>query len=422
MIWRLSFSGLWRDRRFLTFWSAQTVSEFGDRITELALPLIAVTLLDATPEQVGMLTAAVWLPNLISLFIGSWVDRRADKRPLMVVADLTRVAVLLSLPIAFWLGLMTLPQLYAVAILAGTAHVVFNTAYASFFVRLVAPEHYLEANSKLSATRSISQMGGPALAGLLIQFLSAPVAIVADALSFAFSAAQVSRLKSVPPQATTTEETVLQRARAGMRYLLGHVYLRDIIVCAAHVNIFMFMAWAVLIYFASRDLGLSAGAIGLALGIGASGGLLGAIYAGRLTRMFGAGIVVAVASVIFPGALAIIAFADGPPLLRAALLGTSEFISAFAVMCFDVPLGAIQASVTDQSMRSRVSGAQMTINYGVRPFGAVIGGLLGGWIGPRETLLVSAIGGALCVLWLLRSPVLKVTTIEKLQSDVSSAP
>jgi MFS family permease len=416
-MWRPNFGGLWRDRRFLTFWSAQTVSEFGDRITELALPLIAAILLNATPEEVGMLTAAVWLPNLISLFIGSWVDQRPDKRRLMVTADLTRVVVLLSLPVAFWLGLMTLPQLYAVAILAGTAHIFFNTAYASFFVRLVAPEHYLEANSKLSATRSISQMGGPALAGLLIQFLSAPVAILADALSFAFSAVQVARLKSVPAHAPTTEETVLQRARAGMRYLLGHTYLRDIILCAAHLNIFMFMASAVLIYFASRNLGLSAGAIGLALGIGASGGLLGAIYAGRLTRIFGAGIVVAVASVVFPGALAMIAFADGPSLLRATLLGVSEFISAFAVMCFDVPLGAIQASVTDHAMRSRVSGAQMTINYGVRPFGALIGGLLGGWIGPRETLLVSAIGGALCVFWLLRSPVLKVSTIESLQKD-----
>lgn len=422
MTWQPNFGGLWRDRKFLTFWSAQTVSEFGDRINELALPLIAVTLLNATPEQVGFLTAAVWLPNLVSLLIGSWVDQRPDKRPLMVAADLARVVVLLSLPAAYWLGVLTLTQLYAVAILAGTAHVVFNTAYASFFVHLVAPEHYLEANSKLSSTRSLSQMGGPALGGLLIQILSAPVAIIADALSFAFSALQVSRLTSVPVHAATTDETLWQRARGGMRYLLQHAYLRDIIACAAQVNIFSFMAWALLIYFASRELGLSAATIGIALGIGASGAFLGAVFAGRLTRMFGAGIVVAVASVVFPGSLVIVAFADGPWLVRAILLAVAEFVSGFAVMCFDVPLGAIQASVTDHAMRSRVSGAQMTINYGVRPFGAVIGGLLGGWIGPRDTLLVAAIGGALSVLWLLRSPVLKVTTIEKLQSDLNPPP
>lgn len=412
------FDGLWRDRKFLTFWSAQTVSEFGDRISELALPLIAVTLLDASPMQVGLLTAAVWLPNLVSLFIGSWVDQQPNKRPLMIAADLARVVVLLSLPVAFWIGALTLPQLYIVAILAGTAHVVFNTAYASFFVHLVAPEHYLEANSKLSATRSLSFIGGPALAGLLIQFFSAPVAIIADALSFLFSAMQVARLKSVPAQAETTDASVLQRAKDGMRYLLENRYLREIIACAATVNFFSFIGAALLIYFASRNLGLTAGTIGLALGVGASGGLLGAIFAAPLTRIFGVGVVVAAASVVFPGALAILALADGPWLLRAVLLGASEFVGGFAVMCFDVPLGAVQASVTDNRMRSRVSGAQMTIGYGVRPLGAVIGGLLGGWIGPRDTLLFAAIGGALSVLWLLWSPVLRVGTIEALQQSL----
>ena len=415
------FDGLWRDHRFLTFWSAQAVSEFGDRISELALPLIAVTLLNASPTDVGLLTAAVWLPNLASLLIGSWVDQQADKRPLMVAADLARFVVLLSLPVAFWIGVLTLNQLYAVAILAGTAHVVFNTAYASFFVRLVAPADYLEASSKLSATRSLSFIGGPAFAGLLIQLFSAPLAIVADALSFVFSALQVSRLKSVGTVAEPTGESVLQRARDGMRYLLAHRYLRDVVACAATVNFFNFIGAALLIYFASRNLGLSAGTIGIALGIGASGGLVGAIFAAPLTRRFGVGPVVAIASVVFPGAMAIAAFADGPWLLRAALLGIAEFVGAFAVMCFDVPLNALQSSVTEDSMRSRVAGAQLTINYGIRPLGAVLGGLLGSWIGPRETLLVSAIGGALSVLWLLRSPVLHVRTIEALQASLRRA-
>jgi MFS family permease len=182
------FTGLWRDRRFLNFWSAQTVSELGDRISELALPLIAVTVLDATPEQVGLLTAAVWLPNLVSLVIGSWVDQRPDKRRLMIFADLARLVVLLTLPIAYWLGVMSLVQLYAVAILAGTAQVVFSTSYSSFFVRLVRREQFLEANSKLSSTRSLASMIGPAIGGALVQFVSAPVAVIADALSFLFSA------------------------------------------------------------------------------------------------------------------------------------------------------------------------------------------------------------------------------------------
>jgi MFS family permease len=403
----LTDTSLWRDRQFRTFWSAQTVSEFGDRITELALPLIAVLLLDASPSQVGFLTAAVWLPNIASLFIGTWVDRRPDKRPLMIAADLARTVLLLTLPAAYWLDMLTLGHLYAIAILAGTAHVVFGTAYASFFVRLVERDQFLEANSKLSATRSISFMGGPAVGGLLVQWLTAPVAIFVDALSFLLSAIQISRIKTPAGQPEETTEPLLHRARAGMRYLLHHPYLRRSLGCATTVNFFNLISTALLVLYASRNLELSAGTIGLAFGIGASGGLLGALAAAPLSRIFGAGRVIAVSSIVFPGSIAIAALADGPTWVRAAALAAAEFVGAFAVMCFDVPLNSLQAAVTHDHMRSRVAGAFSSINYGVRPLGAVVGGLLGTWIGVRETLLVSAAGGLLAVLWLLRSPIIR---------------
>jgi MFS family permease len=408
-------NNLWRDRQFRTFWSAQGVSEFGDRVTELALPLIAVTLLGATPGQVGLLTAAVWLPNIASLFIGTWVDQRRQKRSLMIAADLSRLVVLLSLPLAYWLDLLTLGQLYAIAILAGTAHVVFNTAYASFFVRLVSRDQFLDANSKLSATRSISFMAGPAAGGVLIQWLTAPVAIVVDAASFAFSALQLGRLKTpiVEPEAVT--ESLLQRAWAGMQYLVRHPYLRASLGSATTVNFFNFIGSALLILFASRDLGLPAGIIGLAFGIGASGGLLGALAAAPLTRLIGAGPLIAIGAVVFPGAMAIAAVAAGPIWVRAAALTAAEFVGAFAVMCFDVPLNALQAAVTDEQVRSRVSGAFSSINYGVRPVGAVVGGLLGTWLGVRETLLISSVGGLIAVIWLIRSPIIHVRALEGLE-------
>lgn len=407
----LSATSLWRHRQFRTFWSAQAVSEFGDRITELVLPLIAVTLLDASPAQVGFLTAAVWLPNLASLFIGSWVDQRRDKRPLMIAADLARTIVLLSLPAAYWLDLLVLGQLYAIAILAGTAHVLFNTAYASFFVRLVERDHFLEANGKLSATRSISFMSGPAVGGILVQWLTAPVAIVVDALTFLFSALQLSRVKTSAGETDPAPESLLRRARAGMRYLLRHPYLRSSLGCATTVNFFNLMSTALIVLFASRHLELSAGTIGLAFGIGASGGLLGALAAAPLTRLLGAGRVIAAGAIVFPGAVAIAALADGPVWARAATLAAAQFVGAFAVMCFDVPLNSLQAAVTHDHMRSRVVGAFSSINYGVRPLGAVIGGFLGTWIGVRETLFVSATGGLLAVLWLLRSPILRTRTL-----------
>lgn len=409
------FSGLWRDREFLTFWSAQTVSEFGDRITELALPLIAVTMLNATPAEVGFLTAAVWLPNLVSLFIGSWVDQQRNKKALMVAADLARTVILLSLPVAYWLGWLSLWHLFAIAILAGTAHVVFNTAYAAFFVRLVPPEGFIEANSKLSGTRSFSFMAGPAIGGLLIQWLTAPIAFVVDALSFVFSAIQISRLKTASAEVEPTEESLLQRARGGMTYLLRHPYLRVSLACATTVNFFSFMGTALIILFASRNLGLDAGTIGLAFGVGASGGLLGAALAKPLTAWIGAGPLIAISTVVFPLALGIIAFADGPVWMRVGFLVVGEFVSSLAVMTFDIPLMSLQTKVIDDNMRSRVSGAFTTVNFGIRPLGAVIGGLLGSWIGPRDTLLIAAVGGALSVLWLIGTPIIKVRSIDTLQ-------
>lgn len=411
----LAATSLWRDRRFRTFWSAQGVSEFGDRITELALPLIAVTMLNASPSQVGFLTAAVWLPNLASLFIGTWVDHRRDKRPLMIAADLSRTVLLLSLPAAYWLDLLTLGQLYVIAILAGTAHVVFNTAYASFFVALVERGQFLEANSKLSATRSISFMGGPAVGGLLVQWLTAPVAIVVDALTFAFSALQISRITMTPAASDETAEPLLRRARAGMRYLLRHPYLRRSLACSTTVNFFNLMSAALLVLFASRELELSAGTIGIAFGIGAAGGLLGAVAATPLSRILGVGPLIAAGAVVFPGSIAIAAFADGPIWVKATALAAAEFVGGFAVMCFDIPNNSLQAAVTHDYMRSRVSGAYSSINYGIRPLGAVVGGLLGTWIGVRATLLVSAAGGLLAVLWLVGSPNIRTRELDGLE-------
>ncbi|MFC4592511.1 MFS transporter [Sphaerisporangium corydalis] len=405
---------LWRDRGFRRFWAGQSVSQFGDRITELALPLIAVGALHASANQVAWLTALIWTPNLLAIVLGAWVDHHARKRRLMIVADLVRAAVLLTLPAAYLLGAVTLGHLYAVALLTGVAGVLFNTAYPPFFAHLVPRSSYIDANSKLSASRSASYVAGPAIGGALVQALTAPVAIVVDALTFLVSAVLIGRVSVDEPEAADdeTEPSLLRRAREGLAFVVRHPVLRAGLGCAATVNFFTFVAGSgLIVLFASRNLALSAGAIGLAFGIGATGALLGAVIAPKVSRWLGVGRSIAVGAVMFPAPLAIAACAGGPLWLRAGALAAVEFISGIGVMLFDVNLNSLQASVIPDGMRSRVAGAFSTINYGMRPIGAIVGGLLATLIGLRATLLIAAVGGALSLLWLLPSPISRIRSL-----------
>ncbi|MFG2372645.1 MFS transporter [Streptomyces sp. NPDC048504] len=399
---------LWRDRRFVRFWCGQSVSQFGDRISELALPLMAVGALHASANQVALLTALVWTPNLLGLFLGAWVDHRPAKRRLMLLADVIRAAVLLSLPIAYALDTVTLSQLYTVAVLTGTAAVVFNTAYSSFFAHLVPPESYVEANSKLSASRSVSFIAGPAIGGGLVQALTAPVAVIADALSFVASAILVGRTRvDEPPVPTTsTGPSLLRRAREGLTFVIHEPVMRAGLLCATTVNFFTFLSGTgLLVLFADRVLQLSPGAIGLAFGAGATGGLLGAVASPAIARRIGIGRSIVAGAVLFPAPFALIAAATGPTWARLGTLGAAEFLSAFGVMLLDVNLNSLQTSVVPDGLRSRVAGAYSTVNYGVRPLGALIGGELATLAGLRVTLTVAAVGGAMSALWLVASPI-----------------
>lgn len=405
---------LWRDRRFATYWAGQGISQLGDRITELALPFIAVTTLHASAPTVGLLTAAVWAPNILSLFIGSWVDHQARKRRLLVLADVLRSLVLLSLPLAHWLGAVTMGQLVAVALVAGLGQVLYQTAYPSFFVSLVRRDQFVEANGLLSSTRSVSYVGGPALAGGLIQVLTAPVALLVDAASFLVSALLIGRVRVEDRPVSRSEGSLLRRSREGMGLVLRHPYLRASLACVSTINFFNFAAAALLILFASRQLHLSAGAIGLALGIGATGGVLGAVLAGPVSRRLGVGRTICVGAVLFSAPFALLPLAGGPLWARMGVLGLVELISGFGVMLLDVPLNALQTAVTPDAVRSRVAGAFSSINYGIRPVGAVLGGFLGEWIGVAPTMVVAAVGGSLSILWLVGSPIPGTRTIEEL--------
>ena len=396
-----------RRPEFLKLWAGQTISVFGDQITALALPLVAVLTVDASPAEMGVLTAAVWAPHLVfSLAAGVWVDRRRRRKSVMVAMDVGRALVLASVPIAYWLDALTIEQLYAVAFGVGALTVVFDVSYSAFFVLLVPRAEVVDANSKLSVSRSASYMGGPALAGLLVEALRAPVALAADAVSFIGSALLIGRIRveEPPPDAGTNDESIWTRLAWGLRFLFRHPVLRAGLACTATINFFNFVFAALVILYLSDELELSPALIGAIFGVGAVGSLVGAVVAPWISRRIGMGPSVVLGAVLFPAPLLLFPLAGGPKPLVVGLLIAGEFLSGLGVMIFDVNSNSLSVLLTPHGLRARLTGAHRTINYGVRPLGALAGGALGAVIGLRPALWIGAAGAILGVLWLLFSP------------------
>jgi MFS family permease len=386
-------------------------------VSELALPLIVVTNLSASAEEVSVLTALLWAPNVLGVFIGSLADRQSQEKRLLVAADLLRAVSMASVPILWAVGLLTIWQMFIVGFVVGLGSVVFNTGYASLFAVLVPKEQFVEANSKLSATQSVSYVAGPAVGGFLIQALGAPFAVVLDSISFVFSASQVQRLRvrSREPVARNRKSPSLQ----GFNFTLRQEYLRKILAAATTVNFFTFLiANGLTILYASRYLHLSAGAIGIAYGIGSVGGLLASVVVGRLNARFGIGWVAVAGCALFPLPLVLLAVAQGSLALKVTLLAMSELLSSFGMVLFDVNTVAIRAVITPDGMRSRVSGVFASVNYGVRPLAALLGGVLASQLGLRSTILVAALGGALAAAWLLFSPIRPLRSVTTLMPVV----
>ncbi len=399
-----TFPALLREPPFRRYWSAQTISLFGDQISGLALPLSAVLVLHANATQMGFLTALTWLPSLLlGLHAGAFVDRRGRRRMTMIAADLGRFGLLISIPVGYAFGALTLAQLYAVAFGAGAFSVLFNVADGTLFVALVPAERYVDANSLIYGSRALSFVGGPSLGGVLVQLLRAPFAIAADALSFLGSALLLHRTDACePPAAGGSGSAALV---AGVRFIVSSPVVRPLLAATAMVNLFTLGFGALFVLYAIRRLHVSPGVLGLVLGAGAIGGLLGAALTKRLSTRIGVGRACALGCFVFAAPLSLVPLAGGPRALVLAMLFLAEFFSGFGVMLLDITISSIFAAVIPDELRARVTGAYQSVNFGTRPLGALGAGALAGAIGLRGTLWIAAAGATLAFLWLLTAPV-----------------
>ncbi len=394
---------LHEDAVFRRFWLGQTISLFGDQVSLIAVPLVAVLVLDANASQMGYLIAAELIPNLLfALHAGAWVDRRGRRRQTMIATDLGRAAAIATIPLAYGLDVLTIEQLYVVAFLVGSLSVLFQVSYASLFVSIVPREEYVSANSLLAGSRAFSFVAGPSIGGVLVQVLKAPFALLVDAVSYLFSAFYLGSISPVEPP---TEPAERGQVVAGIRFVLGNPTMRASLLATATINLFNFIFWALFVLYAVRSLHVRAGTLGLVLGAGAVGGVVGSIVTTRLGRRIGIGPAFLFGCILFPVPLLLVPLAGGPKPLVLAMLFLAEFGSGLGVMILDISAASIFAALVPHRLRSRVSGAYTLVNYGVRPLGSLIGGFLGSSIGLRPTLWIAAAGAVAGFLWLLPSPV-----------------
>jgi MFS family permease len=403
-----------RNRNFRRYFAGQSISLLGDQITLIALPLTAVLALHATAGQMGALLTAELVPNLLfALHAGVWIDRRGRRREMMIATDVGRGLLIATIPIAFAFGHLTWAQLYVVAFLTGTLSVLFSVAYGAFFQIVVPREDYVAANSLIHGSRAFSFLAGNSIGGVLVQLLRGPYALALDAGSFAWSALFLGRIDAEEPPGAPRETGGLL---SGARWIRDNAVIRAELLGVATLNLFNFMFFALVLLYATRALHVRPAALGLVLGAASVGTLLGSFMTARISRRIGVGPAFLVGCFLFPAPLILVPAAGGPHWLVLGFLFASEFVSGIGLMLLDIMAGTISAAIVPEQLRSRVSGAFMLVNNGVRPVGTTIGGILGSTIGVRPTLWIATVGALLGLAWLLPSPIPHMRDVPEMAS------
>jgi MFS family permease len=405
--------GLWRQPEFLKLWSGQTISEFGSQISALAIPFVAIKVLDASAFEVAALGTVEFLPFILfTLPAGVWVDR-LPRRMVLIVGDVGRAGLLLSIPVAYATDALTLAQLYVVGFLVGILTVFFDVAYQSYLPSLVDREDLVEGNSKLQMTASGSSIAGPGVSGVLIGILTAPYAILVDALSFLVSGGFLTAIRvretKPAPQPGQSKPALWPELKAGLDYVVKHPYLRPQAMCTGTSNFFSSLAFSIYLVYAVRELELSAFAIGLAFGLGNIGWLAGAAFSGRLGKRFGVGRTTLGAAFLFGPGMLLVPIA--PKEFPLPFLIASGIIVGFGSVVYNIQQVSLRQAITPKRMQGRMNATMRFLVWGTMPLGSLAGGVLGSTVGLRETLIIAGVGGLLAILPIALSP---LRTLERI--------
>lgn len=407
--WRASV-----DQGFARLWFGQTISQLGSQVSLVAIPLLAVLSLGATPLEMGILTAAETVPYLlVALPAGVLVDH-VDRRALMIACDIGRVVSLLAIPLLFVGGMLTWPLLAVIAFVTGCLSVGFDVAAATYLPEIVPPNSLVVANQRLELATSGAQVVGPGLGGLLFNFVGGALAVVVDAASYAVSAISLARIpvnrRPGPTAAVPSHERAALRSQLldGPRFVLGDRVLRDLAVSTAAFNLASSMILATFAVFATRDLGISAAGFGLIFALGNVGFVIGAIASVKLASR-GLGYALTVSTIGSTVATLILPFAGGA--LAPLILLAGRFIGALANPIFNVSLVTLIQGRTDRRSLGRVTGTFRLVDWSLVPVGALLGGALAEAIGIRPTLFVASLIASGQMLLMFNSPARRIRSL-----------
>lgn len=401
----------------MKLWVGQSISVFGSQFSPFAIQVIAVSTLEATSFQLGVLAFLNTLPFLtLGLLVGVYVDRHRRRR-IMIFADFGRALMLFLIPLAAVVYAVTMNLLYLVTFIAGVLTVFFEITYQSYLPSLVDRGQIVDANSKLQATASTAQTLGPSIAGFVIPIITAPIACLCDTFGYFSSVVSLSLIRK--PESIDTSKahaSVIKDIREGLRVVLRDTRLRAIAACTATSNLAS-MAWGAILYkYLLQNLNMSVQEIGVVFTIGGVGGILGALTAMRVTRRLGVGRII-VLGMLLSGATVFLYFATpnsdfyqrsywlSPSFY---LLSASFFVMTLGALWYNIPQVSYRQSLVPAEIQGRMNATMRTIVWGTLPVGGLLGGILGEVAGVHETIGLMTALGALAFLLVLLSPVRQI--------------
>jgi MFS family permease len=396
-----------RQPNFLKLWSGQSISTLGSEITDLALPLVAIYTLHAGAAAIGLVNTARWLPFLlISLWVGAWTDRH-KRRKLLIRVDLGRAVVMGSIVVMGLTHVLSVPLLVLAVFIFGVLTVLFDVSYYSYVPAIVPPSDLLPANARLQASASVAQVGGPGLGGLLVQLVGAPLTLLADAISFLVSAASLTwiRAREPEPEPPVRGENIVRQIRAGIAVVLHDRLLRALVGTSAIYN--AFSQWIVTLFalFAVRDLGMTAGMIGLVVSVAAVGALAGSLVTSFAIKRMGVGSAMIWSVAVECASLFALPFAPaGDRTVSFLILAGAFGVNGIGVALSSVVAISIRQTVTPRDMLGRMNATYRFVSYGVIALGALGGGLAGQVWGPRTGMLIGCVGLLGTIAWVALGP------------------